>query len=118
VVTEATSDRGLRSVLSQLGRIVPLAHRCGASTSIAVVGTTGYVLEGQLKTLFGAANPNAALSKPFHAAAALAIKLGTIAWFASAGGQCAYRGWCAMPLFAWLIFGGGAINAGIIAFLG
>jgi hypothetical protein len=36
--------------------------------SVAVVGTTGYVLEGQLKTLFGPADP-AAPSKPFHATA-------------------------------------------------
>jgi hypothetical protein len=35
--------------------------------SVAVVGTTGYVLEGQLKTLFGA-DPTAT-SKPFHATA-------------------------------------------------
>jgi glucose/arabinose dehydrogenase/mono/diheme cytochrome c family protein len=35
--------------------------------SVAVVGTTGYVLEGQLKTLFGA-DP-AATAKPFHATA-------------------------------------------------
>jgi sugar lactone lactonase YvrE len=37
--------------------------------SVAVVGTTGYVLEGQLKALFGAADPNTALPKPFHATA-------------------------------------------------
>jgi glucose/arabinose dehydrogenase/mono/diheme cytochrome c family protein len=36
--------------------------------SVAVVGTTGYVLEGQLKTLFGPADPTAP-SKPFHATA-------------------------------------------------
>jgi hypothetical protein len=36
--------------------------------SVAVVGTTGYVLEGQLKTLFGPADPNA-IAKPFHATA-------------------------------------------------
>ncbi|MGO9994863.1 MAG: PQQ-dependent sugar dehydrogenase [Steroidobacteraceae bacterium] len=36
--------------------------------SVAVVGTTGYVLEGQLKTLFGPADPNA-ITKPFHATA-------------------------------------------------
>jgi hypothetical protein len=36
--------------------------------SVAVVGTTGYVLEGQLKTLFGADDPTATL-KPFHATA-------------------------------------------------
>ncbi len=36
--------------------------------SVAVVGTTGYVLEGQLRTLFGSADPNAP-SKPFHATA-------------------------------------------------
>jgi glucose/arabinose dehydrogenase/mono/diheme cytochrome c family protein len=35
--------------------------------SVAVVGTTGYVLEGQLKTLFGS-DPTAT-SKPFHATA-------------------------------------------------
>jgi len=36
--------------------------------SVAVVGTTGYVLEGQLMTLFGPADP-AATPKPFHATA-------------------------------------------------
>ena len=36
--------------------------------SVAVVGTTGYVLEGQLGSLFGPAQPNQA-SKPFHATA-------------------------------------------------
>ncbi len=36
--------------------------------SVAVVGTTGYVLEGQLKRLFGPADPNA-IAKPFHATA-------------------------------------------------
>jgi glucose/arabinose dehydrogenase/mono/diheme cytochrome c family protein len=36
--------------------------------SVAVVGTTGYVLEGQLKTLFGSADPHTT-SKPFHATA-------------------------------------------------
>jgi hypothetical protein len=36
--------------------------------SVAVVGTTGYVLEGQLKTLFGTAGPNS-IPKPFHATA-------------------------------------------------
>jgi hypothetical protein len=34
--------------------------------SVAVVGETGYVLEGQLKMLFGPADPSAA-PKPFHA---------------------------------------------------
>jgi hypothetical protein len=36
--------------------------------SVAVVGATGYVLEGQLKALFGPTDP-AAPSKPFHATA-------------------------------------------------
>jgi glucose/arabinose dehydrogenase/mono/diheme cytochrome c family protein len=36
--------------------------------SVAIVGTTGYVLEGQLKTLFGPVDPTAT-SKPFHATA-------------------------------------------------
>jgi glucose/arabinose dehydrogenase/mono/diheme cytochrome c family protein len=36
--------------------------------SVAVVGTTGYVLEGQLKTLFGPSDRNST-PKPFHATA-------------------------------------------------
>jgi hypothetical protein len=36
--------------------------------SVTVVFTTGYVLEGQLKTLFGPPDPHA-VSKPFHATA-------------------------------------------------
>jgi hypothetical protein len=36
--------------------------------SVAVVGATGYVLEGQLKTLFGTAGPNS-IPKPFRATA-------------------------------------------------
>jgi sugar lactone lactonase YvrE len=36
--------------------------------SVAVVGTSAYVLEGQLKSLFGPADPSAA-AKPFHATA-------------------------------------------------
>lgn len=36
--------------------------------SVAVVGTTAYVLEGQLKALFGPAGPSST-SKPFHATA-------------------------------------------------
>jgi sugar lactone lactonase YvrE len=36
--------------------------------SVTVVGTTGYVLEGQLRTLFGPPDPNA-VSRPFHATA-------------------------------------------------
>jgi hypothetical protein len=36
--------------------------------SVAVVGTTGYVLEGQLDALFGPSKPNPT-SKPFHATA-------------------------------------------------
>ena len=36
--------------------------------SVAVVGTTGYVLEGQLKTLFGAVGSQV-LPRPFHATA-------------------------------------------------
>ena len=36
--------------------------------SVAVVGTTGYVLEGQLKALFGPPDPNP-VAKPFHATA-------------------------------------------------
>jgi mono/diheme cytochrome c family protein len=36
--------------------------------SVAVVGANAYVLEGQLKALFGPADPNAT-SKPFHATA-------------------------------------------------
>src|SRR5262249_52901910 len=34
--------------------------------AVTVVGTTGYVLEGQLKMLFGSSDPSAQ-SKPFHA---------------------------------------------------
>jgi sugar lactone lactonase YvrE len=40
--------------------------------SVAVVGTTGYVLEGQLKALFGPPNPKL-VSKPFHA---IAVEVG------------------------------------------
>jgi hypothetical protein len=36
--------------------------------SVTVVGTKGYVLEGQLRSLFAPPSPNA-LSKPFHATA-------------------------------------------------
>jgi len=36
--------------------------------SVTVVGTTGYVLEGQLKALFGPPDPHP-ISKPFHATA-------------------------------------------------
>jgi hypothetical protein len=35
---------------------------------VTVVGTTAYVLEGQLEALFGKPDPNRA-SKPFHATA-------------------------------------------------
>jgi hypothetical protein len=40
----------------------------GGPVSVAVVGTTGYVLEGQLDALFGAAGPKPAPT-PFHATA-------------------------------------------------
>jgi hypothetical protein len=51
------------------GHVTPLkAGYPDGAVSVTVVGTTAYVLEGQLAALFGPADPHR-ISKPFHATA-------------------------------------------------
>jgi hypothetical protein len=51
------------------GQVTPLKEGYpDGAVSVTVVGTTAYVLEGQLDALFGKPDPNL-VSKPFHATA-------------------------------------------------
>lgn len=51
------------------GQVTPLKQGFpDGPVAVTVVGTTAYVLEGQLKFLFGPPDPNAQ-TKPFHATA-------------------------------------------------
>jgi hypothetical protein len=61
--------------------------------SVTVVGTTGYVLEGQLKALFGPPDPHP-IAKPFHATAVEVGNpkaLGRCINSRPAGGRCEMR---------------------------
>jgi len=56
------------------GQVTPLKEGYpDGAVAVTVVGTTAYVLEGQLKALFGPPDPNA-VAKPFHATA---VEVGT-----------------------------------------
>jgi hypothetical protein len=71
LVAESGSDGRLSriDVDGESGKVVTLKHGYpGGPVSLTVVGTTCYVLEGQLQLLMGSADPNAK-AKPFYATA-------------------------------------------------
>ncbi len=61
-------------IVGDSGQVTPLKEGYpDGAVSVTVVGTTGYVLEGQLDALFGPPDPHR-LAKPFHATA---LEVGT-----------------------------------------